>query len=222
MAGDYVPHSEAELITWARGFVSFVEDHGAELGMPEARLAELQAQQAEFEAAHVSHSAAQTAARSACAAKDQAKRDLTKNLRLAAGHLQAHPAISTADKRGLGLSTGEPIRNPALAMANGTPVAIIDIGTRLTHILRIRNRTSTGVRKARPVEAVGCELWRRVGGSPDGVVGMQYLGRVGGSPYVVTYDAEDAGKTVHYAMRWVDTKGCTGGWSETESATIAA
>jgi hypothetical protein len=42
------------------------------------------------------------------------------------------------------------------------------------------------------------------------------------TPYTAVYDGADGGKTAHYMLRWVNTNGEKGPWSETASATIGA
>jgi len=222
MAGDYVPHSEATFQIWARVFVEFLEDHAVELGLTPEQMAELHAQQAEFESAHANHITAQNAAKAARADKDAAKKDFTANLRRMAMMAQASPSISSADRRGVGLSTGEPRWSPSITQANESPYAIVDISSKLCHTLRIRNRTPHGVQKARPVDALGCELWRKVGEAPEGFEDMEYIGLVVHSPFILQYPGADGGKQAHYALRWISTKGERSTWSEIRSATIAA
>jgi len=40
------------------------------------------------------------------------------------------------------------------------------------------------------------------------------------TPYLVELDPTKAGQTAHYLGRWVSTRGDTGPWSETVSATV--
>ena len=42
------------------------------------------------------------------------------------------------------------------------------------------------------------------------------------TPYLAKYVGADANKVAHYMLRWVNTKGDKGPWSETGSATIGA
>ncbi len=42
------------------------------------------------------------------------------------------------------------------------------------------------------------------------------------TPYVAAFDGTDANKVAHYMLRWENTRGETGPWSETASATIGA
>ena len=42
------------------------------------------------------------------------------------------------------------------------------------------------------------------------------------TPYTTDFDGADGGKQAHYMLRWVNTRGETGPWSETATATIGA
>ncbi len=42
------------------------------------------------------------------------------------------------------------------------------------------------------------------------------------APYLSEYPGGDGGKMAHYMLRWINTRGETGPWSETVSATIGA
>ena len=42
------------------------------------------------------------------------------------------------------------------------------------------------------------------------------------SPYTRDYPGSEGGKQAHYMLRWVNTRGETGPWSETATATIGA
>jgi len=42
------------------------------------------------------------------------------------------------------------------------------------------------------------------------------------TPYTLDFDGPDGGKNAHYMLRWVNTKGEKGPWSETATATIGA
>jgi hypothetical protein len=44
----------------------------------------------------------------------------------------------------------------------------------------------------------------------------------GGTPYTTDFDGADGGKQAHYMLRWVNTRGETGPWSETATAMIGA
>jgi hypothetical protein len=75
--------------------------------------------------------------------------------------------------------------------------------------------------KAKPDGVMGCEIWVKVGDpAPTDPEQLQFLGTDTRTPYVAEYSGEDAGKVAHYMLRWVNTKGEQGPWSQTVSATI--
>lgn len=102
------------------------------------------------------------------------------------------------------------------------PLPIIDISSRLKHVIRVQNETLSGTSKAKPVGAIGCEIWRKIGDAPVGPEDMEYVDMTTHSSYIIEYAAEDGGKMAHYLLRWVGSGGEKSSWSETESATIAA
>jgi len=53
--------------------------------------------------------------------------------------------------------------------------------------------------------------------------GHEYASRAGTrTPYTTDFDGADAGKTAHYMLHWVNSRGETGPWSKTASATVGA
>jgi hypothetical protein len=71
---------------------------------------------------------------------------------------------------------------------------------------------------------MGCEIRVKVSAvgepAPTDSSQVQFLAMDTATPYVAKYPGADAGKTAHYMLRWVNTCGDKGPWSETVSATI--
>ena len=77
------------------------------------------------------------------------------------------------------------------------------------------------------LQAIGLErqdTWdtRRRVTLPAGASELTFLGTDTRTPYLAPYTAADANKVAHYMLRWESTRGETGPWSETASATIGA
>ena len=221
MSCDYVPHSELKLTEWAGKFVAFMAEHAAELGMTPEELAALQSQYERFDTAYAAHMAAQTAARVARSAKDDARKPLLKSIRSIAMRVQSHRAFDNKAKTQLGLTVGKR-KHPRLTLSHERPTAALDIGQRLKHTLRIMNQTPKGTRRARPANLMGCEIWCKIGDRPSGPEDMRYVDCTRRNPVVVKFSAADAGKQAYYKLRWVSRRGEKGDWSPTQSATIAA
>ncbi len=68
---------------------------------------------------------------------------------------------------------------------------------------------------------MGCQIWIKIGDpAPTDPSQLRFLDVDTSTPYKVEFQGEDAGKTAHYMLRWVNTKGEQGPWSQTVSATI--
>jgi hypothetical protein len=63
--------------------------------------------------------------------------------------------------------------------------------------------------------------WLKIDGPPPvDPSELRYLATDTRSPYVAGFDGANGGKTAYYMLRWVNTRGETGSWSQTVSATI--
>jgi len=80
---------------------------------------------------------------------------------------------------------------------------------------------ATPTSKAKPDGVMGAEIWVKCGDAPPtdpsqcGFLDTK-------TPYVAESPGTDGGKVAHYMLRWVNTRGEKGPWSETVSATIGA
>jgi hypothetical protein len=81
----------------------------------------------------------------------------------------------------------------------------------------------TPTRKAKPAGVMGAEIWAKIGPTPPvDPSELTFLAVDTRTPYTTDFDGADGGKQAHYMLRWVNTRGETGPWSETATATIGA
>ena len=100
------------------------------------------------------------------------------------------------------------------------PIATIDTSRRLSHILDFRDKDRPRS-KAKPDGVAGCEIWVKIGGNPPAAPSeLHYLGSDTNTPYLNEYPGADAGKPAHYWLRWVNTRGEKGPWSDNVGGTI--
>lgn len=220
---DYVPSNDEQFDGWLDNFHSYVTSHLDHFSFHPADTDPLDAACAEWNMSFTSFTAAQLAAKSTRSTKETDRMSAESVVRSLVSRIQTNPATTDADRQALRIT----IRGAGLAMGplqsqDDKPLAIVDVSNRLKHVIRIQNQTSTGTKRAKPANARGCEVWMKIGTAPTGPSDMQLVDVATRSPYILDHADEDAGKTAHYALRWVSTKGEKGSWSETESATIAA
>ena len=82
---------------------------------------------------------------------------------------------------------------------------------------------ATPTRRAKPAGVRGAQVWVKIGdpalADPSE---LTFLATDTRTPYLAKFDGADAKKVAHYMLRWESTRGETGPWSETASATIGA
>jgi len=99
-------------------------------------------------------------------------------------------------------------------------LAIVDFSVRMQHTLCLSD-SATPLRKAKPAGIIGCEVWVKIGGAtPKDASELNYTAICTGNYYVAKYDGNQAGLTVYYWLRWVNTRGERGPWSHTISSMI--
>ncbi len=81
--------------------------------------------------------------------------------------------------------------------------------------------SSTPNHLAKPAGVHGCEIWVHVGDpAPADPSAYSFLALDTRTPYVDQHPAADAGKTVYYLLRWQNSKGESGPWSDVVSGKI--
>lgn len=222
MSGSYIPSKDTDFSTWLQNFLTYVTAHAAELGITGAQIAALGALQTTWNASLAAHQQAQIDAKTRTKEKLADRKAMEEALRPIVSFIQDSATTTDAMRQAMGLTVSGGAVPSDAEISEEKPLPIIDMGSRMKHVIRVNTVTSTGTKRARPAGMIGCELWRKIGETPSGVDDMEYVGIVKKTPYVIEYSDAEAGKMAHYAMRWINGRGEPGSWSETESATIAA
>jgi hypothetical protein len=167
------------------------------------------------------HVAAQANAQSARATKDGNRTTLEALIRALVRRLQASSSVSDAEREALGITVPD-LGAAAAASPSTRPICQIDTSQRLRHTIDFTDE-STPTRKAKPAGVMGAEIWVKIGPTPPvDPSELTFLAVDTRTPYTTDFDGADGGKQAHYMLRWVNTRGETGPWSETATATIGA
>ena len=77
------------------------------------------------------------------------------------------------------------------------------------------------VPRPNPTAWPAAKSWVKIAGNPPADPGeLRYLATDTSTPYLAEYTGTDAGKLAHYWLRWVNTRGEKGPWSDNVSGTI--
>ena len=224
MAGDYIPRIDGDFDGWQQNFVTYAADHYVELGLESNVVTLLLVARANWELVHGKHVAARAAAVAARQAKDEGRAGYDKLIREVVRRIQAFAKTTDAQRGSLGITIADAIATPVGAPTT-RPVVKVDFSRRLSHRIAFADER-TPTRQTKPKGVMGAEVWVKLtalGDSPPtGPADLSFLMLATRSPAVAEYGGADAGKTAHYMLRWLSSRGEPGPWSETASATVGA
>lgn len=221
---DYIPGSDSEFDAWLENFTTYASANFAALGLVAGDLTPVTTAESVWKAAYPSHIAAAAAAQAARAAKDDARTGVEAAVRPLVRRLQASPSVDNAERAALGITVPDSSPTP-VGPPMTRPVVRVDSSQRLRHTIHFADET-TPTRVARPAGVAGAEVWVKVGPvadpPPADPAALTFIALDTRSPYTLDFDGADGGKNAHYMLRWVNTKGEKGPWSETATATVGA
>ena len=215
---DYIPQDRNSRHQWGNTFTDYFSAHAVELGYDAGTVAALNDLWTPYTDAFDALAPAENTYRAAVGTLDAAEANFITEARALSAQMQVNPSITDAQRNGLGLPVRSTTRT-AVGVPTTRPVAEVDTSQRLQHTISFRNEGATS--KAKPEGVRACEIWCVIGPAPASVADARYLATDTATPYLATFDAADAGKSVHYFLRWVNTRNQPGPWSETVTATIA-
>jgi hypothetical protein len=150
--------------------------------------------------------------------KNEARKVFEKPLRLLVRNLEVNPKVSDDDRRAMGVPILSSSRTPS---PDPTSYPDFDVDSSLIRFLKIFFRDRGSERRAKPKGVHGCEIRWAVLDLPqvhvNDLVNSSFDTR---SPFTLEFDDELRGKTVYFCLRWENTRGTKGPWSEIVSAII--
>jgi len=218
---NYIPDSDPQFDDWVKQFVDYVTVNFAAIGLTSSDVTELTTASGEWTTDYTAHKNAHAAAQSASQKKKATHDSLETLIRALVARIQANPTVTNDQKASLGITIPKEGKTPS-PVPSTRPMAEIDNKNRLQHTINFFDEGNQKS-KAKPAGVRGCEIWCKIGGTPPlDSTELKYLATDSKTPYIAHFEGADAGKTVHYMLRWINTRGETGPWSETISVTISA
>lgn len=216
-----IPSAEGQFDAWARNFVHVIKEHPETYRMDSDEIKEFSRMLNAWDGHYAAAIEARDAARAATAVKDESRHTLEERIRQAAKRIQADVRISNHARAEAGLPIHKTRRTP-VAVPKTSPIAQVITSDRLEHSIMFSD-ASTPTRKARPNGCTGAEIYVAIADHvPQDPSEFRFAALATRTPHVLKYKGEDGGKLAHYLLRWVNTKGETGPWSQVASATIPA
>lgn len=207
--------SDAELIDVANQVIATLALDPGAYGSTLAVVTDLTTNKGTFETDVTAHVAAQAAAKSKTATKEESRLILEGLIRSVRNIAKAQ-GVKEAEMAALGI----PVSNNAAPSNATVPAGAVNTSERLRHTLSWTD-TATPNNKKKPRGTMGCEIWLKLDGPPPiDETECTFLTLDSATPYLSEYPGSDAGKMAHYLLRWRMTDGSVGAWGETLSSTI--
>jgi hypothetical protein len=150
--------------------------------------------------------------------KNEARKALEKDLRLLVKNLQSNPRVSADNLLALGIALPDQTKTPV-----PPPTTYPDFTTDSSMIRRLtvhfRDHGSTSAAKPKGVH--GAEIrWAILDAPPTGVAALVNSSFDTRTPFTLEFDDAERGETVWFCLRWENTRGEKGPWSEMVSAIV--
>lgn len=147
--------------------------------------------------------------------KDAAKKDLLQVLRLIYGDIP-QSILTIEDRNALHLEARNAARTPA-PVPHSRPVCLVNTSNRLEHVISFSDESGG---HGKPVGVRGCQIYCKEGEPVKDITELTFLVTDTKSPFVYQFPVSKAGKTIHYWLRWENTRGEVGPWSNVVTATV--
>jgi hypothetical protein len=218
---DVIPDSVEGFNTMMNQFVPYVAGHAVAVGLTTGQATALTNGLQGWSDAYDDNKLKAAAASAATAAQRDAWIALEKLARPAIQTIQNHAGVTDEMRQLMGLPIPDRIRTRA-AVPTTRPVLRVETREHLQHVLHWRDE-ATPKSKAKPKGVRGAQVRVHIGPNPPAELEeFTWVALDSGTPYLQVHAAGDAGKMAYYALRWENTRGETGPWSDVVSATIPA
>jgi hypothetical protein len=209
---DYIPQADGKFLEWVKFLFSYLQLNATAWNIPPDSWTEADTLIAAYDAAY-SKAEDPNRGKADVIAKNKA-RDALKEVtrKYVKEYIINNHLVTDEDLRHMALPVHDVKPTPS-PKPTDMPVGEVDFSRRQQHSVHVKTGTLTG--KSKPPKVHGFEVWRKIGGDPPANDGeWVYANFASRSPLVLDYPQTDAGKTVYYRFRWVNTRNQPGPWSE--------
>jgi hypothetical protein len=215
---NFIPRADLKFLDWAKRLITYVQGKMNAWGIPSSAVSELLTLVNAFQTALAQTENPATHTPITVRAKNEARDAAEAKIRLfLSAYVTYNPAVTNPDREAMELPIHKKTHDPSPVAATFPWIAII---VNLARRLQIDFRGSEAS-KAKPDGQHGMELVGQIGGekpADQDAMPLSYFDT--NSPLVIEFKEEDRGKTFWFAVRWENTRGEKGPWSDIMSAVI--
>jgi hypothetical protein len=209
------PSKEADFNLYVQTVVPYLVTNKARLLVSATNVTNVTAQLSTWNAVFPASQNRNTRTQSIIDNKDNAKAAIMATLRTIFADIPAS-ALTVEDRNTLNIAKKSTSRTPP-AVPNTKPIAKVDTSRRLEHTISFTDEDGSA---AKPSSVRGCQIWFKIGDPAIDPSELSYIATDTASPYTYHFNGENAGKNVYYWLRWENSRGEVGPWSDAVMATV--
>jgi hypothetical protein len=216
---DFIPTKDSDFHQWVSNFFTIIVQILTRLGIPQAALTAVDTLRLTWNSKYAIAEAPTTRTKAAVREKNVARRSLEKALRaFIKEYLTYNSKMTDGDRDNLRLPIHKTTRTPS-PDPKTKPGLRIDSSVIRQLIIFFRDEDSDS--RAKPEGVHGVELrWAILDAFPASIDALIHSAFDTKSPFTLIFDESDRGKMVFFCLRWENTRGVKGPWSEIVMAII--
>ena len=217
---DYIPTNDRQFYQWVIVFLNYLFNALQRLMFPNEVYNSLAGMRDDFGGKLDAAENPATRTKLTVQAKNDARTALERAVRQAVKEYLTHNhAVTNEDRDGLGIPIHKSGRTPA-PVATDPPDSDVDTSV-LGHVTVYAYEKGSNHKKAKPAGQHGFETgWAILDAPTTEWSDLTHSSFDTNSPLTLSFEGHDRGKTLYYALRWENTRGEKGPWSEIKSVII--
>ncbi|MDR1198908.1 MAG: hypothetical protein LBK94_07870 [Prevotellaceae bacterium] len=217
---NFIPRKDADFLQWTNNFMKYLGNRLTQFGFPKTVYDDLTVQHEDFVQKLEIADEPATRTKPSIQAKNTARVVFENALRQAIGeYLTRNHMLSDSDRDELGLPIRKTSHTPA-PVATTYPDFDVDSSVIRRLTIHFYDHGSAGS-KAKPAGQHGAEIrWVILDTPPASLKDLINSSIDTHTPFTLEFDENERGRTVYFALRWENTRGEKGPWSEIMSAII--
>jgi hypothetical protein len=209
----YIPHSDGKFLIWVKNLFAYLTVHAAAWGLKPASWAHINPLMITAYEDALKKAEDPNRGKADTVLKNETRDVLqTETRNYVNGNLKYNPLVSDEDRIHMGLPVYDTTPTP-VADPDTTPVATVKLPS--PGVVELHLVDSKTGKKAKPAGVHGCEFkWVISDTTPlnwKELINSSFSTR---TPIRISFEGEDRGRTLHFALRWENTRGVKGPWTE--------
>jgi hypothetical protein len=219
MSTNFVPANDRNFLDWLTVVVNYLKNKFGAWNIPESEQQKIEQLLANFAIAFGLADDPQTRTKAAVTAKNETRKAAETGIR---AYLRAYvtnnPLVTDEDRDNMALPIHKTTRTAA---PDPTTLPEVEVKSPAPAVLELHIHDSGSTNRAKPEGVHGVEISWEILDAPTSDWNMlTHSAFDTHTPYIFTFSGNDRGKTLYFALRWENTRGVKGPWSEIQSTII--